>query len=176
MAHIAIKNLKKLVIILLISFSTFGQNIAKDILSFKDPIEPRNTFSEYVGEKLTFDKKSKATITLFVFKINSKSGITEIKNWGKLDKSLVDEVNIAIKNSEVYWNFSDSTEKEQYVILPLFTGNPFQKNKNLGSEIFLTLEHQFAQVRGYLGSNLTNVYLSFPRRSSSIFQVNEYIE
>jgi hypothetical protein len=162
------------ILLLLFSFSTFGQKIAKEILSFKDPIEPRNTFSEYVGQKLTFDKKSKATVTLFVFKINSKSGITEIKNWGKLDKSLVDEVNIAIKNSEVYWNFSDSTEKEQYVILPLFTGNPFQKKQ--GSDIFLSLENQFALVRGYLGSNLTNVYLSFPRKSSAIFQVNEYVE
>lgn len=176
MAHIAIKNLHKLAIFLLLSFGTFGQKIAKEILSFKDPLDPRNTFSEYVGRQLTLDKKSKASVTLIVFKINSKSGISEIKNWGKLDKSVENEVNIVIKNSELFWMFTDAIAEEQYVILPLFVGNPFRKNKNLGSDLFLSLENQFALVRGYLGSNLTNVYFSFPRKSSSIFQVNEYIE
>ncbi len=176
MEHIAIKKLFKFVIIILVSNSIHGQKIAKENLYFKDPVDPRNTFSEYVGRQLTLDKKSKVTVTLFVFKINSKSGIVEIKNWGKLDKSVENEVNFVIKNSELYWLFTDTTPEEQFVILPLFIGNPFRKNKNLGSEIFLSLENQFAQVRGYLGSNLTNVYLSFPRNSSSIFQVNEYIE
>jgi hypothetical protein len=70
--------------------------------------------------------------------------------------------------------FTDSDAEEQFVILPLFIGNPFKKKQ--GSDIFLSLENQFALVRSYLGSNLSNVYLSFPRKSSAIFQVNEYVE
>jgi hypothetical protein len=162
------------ILLLLLSFVTYSQYKGKEILSFKDPVDARNTFSDYVGRQLTFDKKSKATVTLFVFKINSKSGISEIKNWGKLDKNVENEVNSVIKNSELFWMFTDSDAEEQFVILPLFIGNPFKKKQ--GSDIFLSLENQFALVRGYLGSNLTNVYLSFPRKSSAIFQVNEYVE
>ena len=156
------------ILLLLLSFVTYGQYKGKEILSFKDPVDARNTFSDYVGRQLTFDKKSKATVTLFVFKINSKSGISEIKNWGKLDKNVENEVNSVIKNSELFWMFTDSNAEEQFVILPLFIGNPFKKKQ--GSDIFLSLENQFALVRGYLGSNLTNVYLSFPRKSSLFFK------
>jgi hypothetical protein len=162
------------ILLLLLSFVTYSQYKGKEILSFKDPVDARNTFSDYVGRQLTFDKKSKATVTLFVFKINSKSGISEIKNWGKLDKNVENEVNSVIKNSELFWMFTDSDAEEQFVILPLFIGNPFKKKQ--GSDIFLSLENQFALVRSYLGSNLSNVYLSFPRKSSAIFQVNEYVE
>jgi hypothetical protein len=162
--------------LLLSGFSSTGQINAEETLSFIDPLDQRNTFSEYVGRHLTLDKQSKTTITLIVFKINSKNQISDIRHWGDLEKSVESEVIGAIQKSAAHWKFSNTSLNEKWVILPLFIGSPYQKSSSLGMELFLSLEKQFALLRGQLGSNLTNVYLSFPRNASSLFQVVQIIE
>ena len=162
--------------LLLLGFSSTGQINAEETLSFIDPLDQRNTFSEFVGRHLTLDKQSKTTITLIVFKINSKNHISDIRHWGDLEKSVESEVMGAIQKSAAHWKFSNTSSNEKWVILPLFIGSPYQKSSSLGMELFLSLEKQFALLRGQLGSNLTNVYLSFPRNASSLFQVVQIIE
>lgn len=161
---------------LLVGFNTSGQIIDKETFSFIDPIDQRNTFSDFVGRHLTLDKQSKATITLLVFKVNSKNQISDIKHWGDLEKTVEMEVMGAIQKSATHWKFSNTSSNEKWVILPLFIGSPYQKSSSLGMELFLSLEKQFTLLRGQLGSNLTNVYLSFPRNASSLFQVMQIIE
>ncbi len=162
--------------LLLIGFSSIGQINSEETLSFIDPLDKRNTFSDFVARHLTLDKQSKTTITLVVFKINSKNQISDIRHWGDLEKTVESEVMGAIQKSAVHWKFSNTSSKEKWVILPLFIGSPYQKSSSLGMELFLSLEKQFALLRGQLGSNLTNVYLSFPRNASSLFQVVQIIE
>jgi len=153
-------------IFLFSSFVSFSQKENNSSLSFKHPSYPAEAFSEYLQGSVKVDKQVKSSALFILFKINSKSEISEFKLSGEMSSKITDDLKNAILKSAPFWITSFHDNGYKWVVLPVFLENPTStlatKTKFDGNAFFSKMEMQFEWLRMNVGSNLTDVYFSAP--------------
>jgi hypothetical protein len=166
MAKIKIYTCLFFYIFLFSSFVSFSQKENNSSLSFNHPSYPPEGFSEYLLDSITVDKRTKSSTLFILFKINSKSEISEFKLSGELSSKTEEDFNTAILKSAPFWIPSFLDNGYKWVVLPVFLDNPTStlpsKTKFDGNAFFSKMEMQFEWLRKNVGSNLTDVYFSAP--------------
>jgi hypothetical protein len=153
-------------IFLFSSFVSFSQKENNSSLSFNHPSYPPEGFSEYLLDSITVDKRTKSSTLFILFKINSKSEISEFKLSGEMSSKIKDDFKNAILKSQPFWKSNFQDPEYKWVVLPVFLENPTStlpsKTKFDGNAFFSKMEMQFEWLRKNVGSNLSDVYFSAP--------------
>lgn len=147
-------------------FVSFSQKENNSSLSFKHPSYPAEAFSEYLQDSVKVDIQTKSSTLFILFKINSKSEISEFKLSGEMSNKIKDDLKNAILKSQPFWKSNFQDQEYKWVILPVFLENPtstLPSNTKFDGNAFLSkMEMQFEWLRMNVGSNLTDVYFSAP--------------
>lgn len=153
-------------IFVLSPFVSFSQKENISSLSFKHPSYPAEAFSEYLQDSVKVDRQTKSSTLFILFKINSKSEISEFKLSGEMSNKIKDDLKNAILKSQPFWKSNFQDQGFKWVILPVFLENPTStlpsNTKFDGNAFFSKIEMQFEWLRTNLGSNLTDAYFSAP--------------
>lgn len=118
MANTAIKLLIMLIIISS-SIKTVAQENAKNEFLFNGC--GQGEFYEYFSHNLKV-WGNKPTFNLFVFKLNRKSKITDLKHLGGMKKKDAEYVMNFIKQSENCWNLPTDSTLFKWIIIPFVSG------------------------------------------------------
>jgi hypothetical protein len=156
-----------LLILLSLTFCN-GQSVKENMLFFEDPINKNNEFNGFFSYRFDRDYNSQHSITLIMFKVYNDGHIDSIKNWGDLDKNVESQVYKIIMQSEPCWKFRSNSSTFKFVIFPFFNGSPSKLSPQKAYSLYRSVYEQLALIRQYVGSDFSNIYLSYPKKASYI--------